>query len=193
MNAFSAMAIQWCLFSTHKKIILAGQDSQELDDIVQEMRAVGFNLTIEGDIADFLGIQIDRFNDNTFNLSQPHLINDVIKELRLDGQNVAIKKTTGASSRRFWKVAHLVIKLCTIYGDMSKSSGTSRNLDSLPSEEHFNYCWAIGQLNFLEKCSRLDISCAFLQEQVLCQTQGFHVAWHSHDWASKWLDQETRA
>jgi len=70
-----------------------------LDDIVKEMEAVGLKLTVEGDISDFLGVQIDRVNDNTFNLSQPHLINDVIKELRLDGNNVAIKKATGASSK----------------------------------------------------------------------------------------------
>ncbi len=79
--------------------ILAGPDPQELDNIVKEMQAVGLKLTVEGDISDFLGVQIDRVNDNTFNLSQPHLINDVIKELRLDGKNVAIKKTTGASSK----------------------------------------------------------------------------------------------
>jgi hypothetical protein len=72
----------------HRDSILAGADPQELDDIVQEMEAVGLNLTVEGDISDFLGVQIDRINDNTFNLSQPHLINDVIKELHLDGKNV---------------------------------------------------------------------------------------------------------
>ena len=64
--------------------ILAGLDLQELDDIAQKMKAVGLNLTVEGDISDFLGVQIDRINDNIFNLSQPHLINDVLKQLRLD-------------------------------------------------------------------------------------------------------------
>ncbi|KAI2491170.1 G-protein coupled peptide receptor [Fragilaria crotonensis] len=104
------------------------------------MKAVELNLTVEGDISDFLGVQIDRINDNTFNLSQPHLINDIIKELRLDGQNVATKKTTGASS-----------KTCC------------RHLDSPPFDDHFNYRRVIGQMNYLEKCSRLDISCAVHQ------------------------------
>jgi hypothetical protein len=104
------------------------------------METVGLKLTVEGDISDFLGVQIDRVNDNTFNLSQPHLINDVIKELRLDGKNVAIKKTTGASSKT----------LC-------------RHLDSPPFDDHFNYRRVIGQMNYLEKCSRLDISCAVHQ------------------------------
>ena len=41
--------------------ILAGPDPQELDDIVQEMKAVGLIITVEGDISDFLGVQIDIF------------------------------------------------------------------------------------------------------------------------------------
>jgi hypothetical protein len=49
---------------THDSI-LAGPDPQELDDIVQGMKAVGLNLTVEGDISDFLGVQIDRI-DETF-------------------------------------------------------------------------------------------------------------------------------
>ncbi|KAI2507330.1 hypothetical protein MHU86_7050 [Fragilaria crotonensis] len=115
-------------------------DDQELEDIIQEMKSVGLNLTVEGDISDFLGVQIDRVNATTFNLSQPHLINDVIKELRLDGKNVAIKKTTGASSKTL-----------------------TRHLDSPPFDDHFNYRSVIGQMNYLEKCSRLDISCAVHQ------------------------------
>jgi hypothetical protein len=71
------------------------------------MMAVGFILTVEGNISDFLGVQIGRTNENTFNLSQPHLINDIIKELRLDGQNVAIKKTT--LSAGIWNLLLLMI------------------------------------------------------------------------------------
>jgi hypothetical protein len=145
---FIPSEIDECLFYKGKSVfvlytddsILAGPDPQELDDIIQEMEAVELNLTVEGDISDFLGVQIDRINDNTFNLSQPHLINDIIKELRLDGQNVAIKKTTGASSKT----------LC-------------RHLDSPHFDDHFNYRRVIGQMNYLEKCSRLDISCAVHQ------------------------------
>ncbi len=145
---FIPSEIDECLFYKGKSVfvlytddsILAGLDPQELDDIIQEMKAVGLNLTVEGNISDFLGVQIDRINENTFNLSQPHLINDIIKELRLDGQTVVIKKTTGASSKT----------LC-------------RHLDSPPFDDHFNYCQVIGQMNYLEKFSRLDISCAVHQ------------------------------
>jgi hypothetical protein len=123
------------------------------------MKAVWLNLTVEGDISDFLGVQIDRINENTFNLSQPHLINDIIKELRLDGQNVAIKKTTEASSKT----------LC-------------RHLESPPLDDHFNYCRVIGQMNYLEKWSSLDISCAV--------NQGARFVYNprlQHGKALKWL------
>jgi hypothetical protein len=164
---FFPSEIDECLFYKGKSVfvlytddsILAGPDLRELDDIVQEMKAVGLNLTGEGDISDFLGVQIDRINENTFNLSQPHLINDVIKELRLDGQNVAIKRTTGASSKT----------LC-------------RHLDSPPFDEHFNYRRVVGQLNYLEKCSRLDISCAVHQAARFVSNPRIQ-----HGKALKWL------
>lgn len=164
---FIPSEIDECLFYKGKSVfvlytddsILAGPDPQELDAIVQQMQAVGLNLTVEGDISDFLGVQIDRVNHNTFNLSQPHLINDVIKELRLDGKNVAIKKTTGASSKT----------LC-------------RHLDAPPFDDHFNYRRVIGQLNYLEKCSRLDISCAVHQGARFVSNPRFQ-----HGKALKWL------
>ena len=56
--------------------ILAGPDSSELDKILEDMKIVGLKLTVEGDISDFLGVQIDRTEDRGFHLSQPHLIAD---------------------------------------------------------------------------------------------------------------------
>jgi hypothetical protein len=50
---------------------------------------------VEGDIADFLGVKIERSEDGrSFNLTQPHLIDDILKELRLEADKTAIKKTT---------------------------------------------------------------------------------------------------
>jgi hypothetical protein len=83
----------------------------------------------------------------------------VIKELRLDGKNVAIKRTTGASSKT----------LC-------------RHLDSPPFDEHFNYRRVVGQLNYLEKCSRLDISCAVHQAARFVSNPRIQ-----HGMALKWL------
>jgi hypothetical protein len=155
----SNVCLSWIYAYGTDDSILTGPDPQELDDIVQEMKAVGLNLTVEGDISDFLGVQINSIIGNTFNLSQPHLINDVIKELRLDGQNVVINRTTGASSK----------SLC-------------RHPDSPPFDKHFNYRRVVGQLNYLEKCSRRDISCAVHQAARFVSNPRIQ-----HGKALKWL------
>jgi hypothetical protein len=120
--------------------ILAGPDIQELDEIIKAMQGTGLKLTVEGDISDFLGVQIDRLGKSKFKLSQPHLIQDIITELRLDKGNVAVKQTTGASSRPLL-----------------------RHPDSPDFDDHFDYRRIVGKLNYLEKCTRLDISCAVHQ------------------------------
>ncbi|KAI2507505.1 hypothetical protein MHU86_6893 [Fragilaria crotonensis] len=78
--------------------ILAGPDSKELDSIIEDMKKAELDLTVEGDIADFLGVNIERSEDGkNFNLTQPHLIDDILKELRLEADKTAIKRTTGPS------------------------------------------------------------------------------------------------
>jgi hypothetical protein len=103
---FQVSEIDKCLFYCGTSLyvlytndsILTGPDPNELDQILNDMRKVGLDLTVEGNILDFLGVQIDRVSKGQFKLSQPHLIKDILKELRLDGSKVAIKKTPGASS-----------------------------------------------------------------------------------------------
>jgi hypothetical protein len=70
-----------------------------LDSIIEEMKKAELDLTVEGDIADFLGVKLEKSQDGkSFSLTQPHLIDDIVKELRLDSGKTAIKRTTGASS-----------------------------------------------------------------------------------------------
>jgi hypothetical protein len=39
--------------------ILAGPDQKEIEQVVQQMKEVGLDITIEGDLTDFLGVNID--------------------------------------------------------------------------------------------------------------------------------------
>ena len=104
---FKVSTIDECLFYKGTSVfvlytddsILAGPDSKELDCIIKQMKKVGLNLTVEGDITDFLGVQINRTNDGKFTLTQLHLIADIIRELRLEDDKVTIKSTPGASSK----------------------------------------------------------------------------------------------
>jgi hypothetical protein len=103
------------------------------------MKEAGLKLTVEGDIADFLGVRIQRMQDR-FHLSQPHLIADILKELRLDSENITTKSTPSASSKQLL-----------------------RHEDSKAFDGHFDYRKVIGKLNYLEKCSRPDITCSVHQ------------------------------
>jgi len=137
-----------CVFYNGKAIyvvytddsVLTGPDDAELDHIIQGMKKVGLKITVEGDIGDFLGVQIQRKSDGTFELTQPHLIDQILKDLKLDRPETKIKRTPTAVNKI----------LC-------------RHLDSEAFDNHFNYRSVIGKLNYLEKSSRADISYAVHQ------------------------------
>jgi hypothetical protein len=120
--------------------ILAGPSSKELDEIVKMMKQVGLDLTVDGDISDFLGVNIEKYDDGTIHLTQPHLIDSILQDLRLTGDNVKTQRTPAASSKVL-----------------------SRHLDSEVFDNHFNYRRVIGKLLYLEKGSRPELAYAVHQ------------------------------
>jgi len=117
--------------------ILAGPDKDELKQVIADIKSAGLDVTEEGDIEDFLGVNIDRVDDDTYHLSQPHLIEQILRDLNLDGENVQTKETPAPLSR--------------VLG----AHKSSPEFDG-----HFHYRSVIGKLNYLEKCSRPDIAYA---------------------------------
>ena len=125
------------------------------------------DLTIEGDLQDFLGVNIEKKKDGTIHLTKPHLIGQILKDLRLDNDRV-ITKTTPASS----------------------SVLMSRHSTSQPHDDSFNYRSVIGKLNYLERGTRSDIS--FITHQCARFTTAPKV---EHAKALRWLGRylkETR-
>jgi hypothetical protein len=53
-----------CIFVLYS--ILAGPDPVVLDKVILDMKEAGLNLTVEGDITDFLGVQINRTEGGAF-------------------------------------------------------------------------------------------------------------------------------
>jgi hypothetical protein len=80
------------------------------------MKKAKLDITIEGDLQDFLGVNIEQKEDGTIHLTQPHLIDQILEDLRLDQDHVK-EKTTPASSSRL----------------------LSRHSDSEPFDNSFNY------------------------------------------------------
>ena len=51
--------------------LLAGPDKDEIDKMIEELRTKAkLEITVEGDLADFLGVSIDRRTDGTCGIIQ---------------------------------------------------------------------------------------------------------------------------
>ena len=146
---FTQSTVDECVFYRDRSIyvlytddsILAGPDESELDRIIQDMIKAGLKLTVEGDISDFLGVQIERKPDGTIHLTQPHLIDQVLQDLRLSRPDVATNSTpakVGVALHRHKK-------------------------ESQSFDGHFNYRSVIGKANYLEKSTRPEIAYALHQ------------------------------
>jgi hypothetical protein len=117
--------------------ILMGPDSKELDEIVERMRQQELELTEEGDIADFLGVELKRTKNGEIECTQPQLITSILKDLRLAGTGAVTKDTPA-------KV-----------GEVLTIATKERKFD-----KNFNYRSVVGKLNHVEKCTRPDIAFA---------------------------------
>ena len=115
--------------------ILTDPDEKNIDAAIEDIKRLGFDIQDMRNIQDYLGIRVDYLPDGKIKLSQPHLIDDIIKQVGLSG----VKK--------------------------SKKTPTANHiLHRYPNEEafdgRFHYRSIIGKLNFLEKGTRPDIAYA---------------------------------
>ena len=117
--------------------ILAGPDQAEIDKIIQQIKQAKLDITVEGDIQDFLGVNITRREDGTIEFTQPHLVDKVLEAMGLTDTRLLTKDTPAASSR----ILH-------------------RHSSSKPFDNSFNYRSVVGMLNYLDKGSRSDIAYA---------------------------------
>jgi hypothetical protein len=144
---------------------LAGPDPQEQDKIIEDMREASLDITVEGNLSDFLGVKIAKEPDGTYHLTQPHLIDSMLKDLRLEGDDTKVKDTPARSST------------------ILKSHVNSADFDN-----NFNYRSVIRKLNYLEKCTRPDILYAVHQ----CARFMINPK-EEHGKAIKWLGRYLKA
>ena len=60
--------------------ILAGPSAEHIDAIIREMQQ-SYNMMDEGNITDYLGVNVTKLDDGRIKLSQPHLIDQIIKDV----------------------------------------------------------------------------------------------------------------
>jgi Reverse transcriptase (RNA-dependent DNA polymerase). len=146
--------------------ILAGPDKNEIDKVVKMIQDTGLNITIEGNLQDFLGINIKkRENDGSINLTQPHLIDQILKDLRLTEDNVKLKDVLAKSSEIL-----------------------TAGLNTKEFDKSFNYRSLIGKLNYLKRGTRSDIS--YIVHQCARFTSNPK---EQHGQAIKWLGRYLKA
>jgi len=79
--------------------ILTRPQCTELLKVVEDMKAAGLKIIVKGTIANFLGVNIKRDIQGNIHLMQPQLIDSILSELNLNGNNVKGKVTPAVTSK----------------------------------------------------------------------------------------------
>ena len=124
--------------------IFASISKEEIDKAIREMKR-HFNLEDQGDIKDYLGINVEQMANGDLKLTQPHLIKQIVDELKLPLRSAG--RSTPANSTKILQ----------------------REEHAPSFDQRFNYRRAVGQLNFLEKSTRPDIAYATHQVARFCE------------------------
>ena len=124
--------------------IFASPDNKAIDLAILELKQ-HFDLEDQGDITDYLGVNVEYLKNGDIKLTQPHLINQIVTEARISKRSVG-RSTPAASTKILQRIRHA------------------------PSfDNRFNYRRLVGKLNFLEKSTRPDIAYATHQVARFCE------------------------
>ena len=77
--------------------ILGAPTHEELDAAIKAIQDTKLHITFKGDLADFLGVKIERKSTNEIIFTQPHLIDNILNDLGLKHAKDG-KETPAASS-----------------------------------------------------------------------------------------------
>ena len=144
--------------------IIKGKDETNKMQAVTMLQNLKLELTIEGDISDFLGVHITKLNDNSYHLHQTHQIDRILQDLNLKTSNVKGKSVP-------CKVSEIL---------KSDEKG-------LLHDKTFHYHSLIGKLSHVDWCARLDIS--YIVHQCTRFSSNPKLI---HTKALKWLGQSLK-
>ena len=106
--------------------INTGLKQEELDTVVKDTKKVNLEVTVEGNLEDFFGVNIDRREDDIIHLTQPHLLEQIVKELIQENPKTPSKPTPDQPSK--------------ILNPQNQSED---------SDKSFHYIPVVGKLNYL--------------------------------------------
>ena len=145
--AFIKSSIDGCVYTRGSMMfmvyvddgILIGKTSSDIDKVIKQL-SKHYDITDEGQIEDYLGIHVEHLPSGSIKLSQPQLIDQIIKDVKLTHKDK--RRSTPAVSSR-------ILQRCV----------KALSFD----HKRFHYRSVIGKLNYLEKGSRPDIAYAVHQ------------------------------
>ncbi|KAG7339612.1 reverse transcriptase RNA-dependent DNA polymerase [Nitzschia inconspicua] len=132
------------LVYTDDCIIIDKESQSNIDTLFKELTQ-HFNVEDEGQLSDYLGVQISMPEQGQYQFTQPHLIDSILEDLGL------------------WPQDHKLAPAKPKDTPAVPSSILGPDLDSESYQGNWNYKSVIGKLNFLEKCTRPDTSYAVHQ------------------------------
>ena len=103
---FERSQVDECVFYRVKTVyilytddsILAGPDPEEIEQVLKDLNKANLEVTDGGNIEDSLGVNIER-KEWKIKMSQPHLIDQVIKDLGLNHDKLLSMPIPAASSK----------------------------------------------------------------------------------------------
>ena len=84
---------QGCIYVLYTDdTLLFGINKSVTDKVIEDLRAASLDLTVEGDIKDFLGVHVEEKN-GSYTLTQPLLTVQILSELRITDESTISKPT----------------------------------------------------------------------------------------------------
>ena len=66
--------------------LIFAQSDLDVDKCIKDLQKI-FDVEDEGSIEEYLGVKVDKLDDGSFHLSQPHLIDSILRDLGLIDTN----------------------------------------------------------------------------------------------------------
>jgi hypothetical protein len=112
--------------------IFLGSDDLQLQEVIKEIKNLGLNIEDQGHPMDYVGVNIKKLKDGSYEFTQRALIDSIIDDVRL--KDAKVKPVSAKES----------LQLHTFK-------------DAPAFDLNFNYRSAVGKLNYLAQTTRTDI------------------------------------
>jgi hypothetical protein len=131
--------------------ITAGPSKEAINQVITDLQTL-FKVSDKGDLTDYLGVNIERRDDGSIKLTQPHLIDQIIEDVNFQ-KDTKFKSTPAASTKI-----------------LNKDKGGE------PHHASWHFRSIIGKLNVLEKSTRGELGYTlFTSVRIFAKSQQLYI------------------